>query len=91
MQDTTKAIDEARHLVKLGRHDEALHCLLEAERNCKEATDLAGMAATLKYRIEVLSKLGRVGEAVLQVGRQLKAEMGEMPSDGGLPPDYWSR
>jgi tetratricopeptide (TPR) repeat protein len=75
--------------MSLSREDEALDCLREAEKIFKELGDLNGIAHTLELRIDILRKLGRLEEAVLHVGRKMAAEAGQMPSDGGLPSDYW--
>jgi tetratricopeptide (TPR) repeat protein len=83
-------IAKAGLLMKLGQPEEALDSLKEGEKISKELEDLKGMASILGFRIDILSALGRMDEAVIQIGRKLKAEMGEMPSDGGLPPDYWN-
>lgn len=81
---------KARLLAWLNRPEEALDSLKAAERIYKATGDLKGMANNLEFRIEILTKLGRVHEWVLQVGRMITArDVGEMPSDGGLPPDYW--
>ena len=80
---------KAQLLVLLGRPVEALQPLMQAEKRCKESGNLKGIAEILDFRITVLSKLGRIEEAVVQVGRKVTAENGQMPSDGGLPQGYW--
>jgi tetratricopeptide (TPR) repeat protein len=81
---------KARLLVFVGRSVEALSPLVQAEKLCKESGDLAGIAEILGDRLKILSKLGRIEEAVIQAGRKVAAESGQMPSDGGLPQDYWT-
>ncbi len=76
-------------LEKLGRGPEALDSLKEAEQIQKAMGDLQGMATTLGFRIGILSRHGRLQEAIIQIGRKVAAQSGEMPSDVGLPPDYW--
>jgi flagellar biosynthesis/type III secretory pathway chaperone len=76
-------------LVQLDRLEEALNCLKEAEKICKELNDINCWASVLGFRIEILKRLGLSEEIVIQVGRKVCAELGLMPSDTGLPPEYW--
>jgi len=83
-------IAKAALLMKLNFPEKALYCLKQGEKIFKDLNDFNGMASILDFRIDILKKLGIMDELVIQIGRKFKAELGQMPSDGGLPLDYWN-